>query len=474
MQLPFVGGAYTGISTNLNAQTCINLFPLVDKNDAKQVVSLVGTPGLDLFSEPESGTGLCLRALYSCKGSMYAVINARVYKINSIGAYTLLGAITTNAGFVSLADNGLEILIADGTTSGHIITISTGVLSDISDTDYPALESVTFQDGYFVGIEKDTGKFWISGLYSGTSWDALEFATAEGRPDNGVAIISNTHDLWIFGETSTEIYYNSGNADFPFTRIPGALIDSGSIAKASPVKIRGQLYWLSDKKQVCRNNGYQQEIISSPSLDHQIETYSVISDAVGFTYSIEGHHFYVIAFPTAEKTWVFDTSTGFWHEWQSYLSDINPWGRHRASCAAQLGNYWFVGDYSTGAIYKLSMTTYTDNAHAIRRQRAAQVISKERVNVIFHQLEIEFEAGVGLDAGVQGEDPQAMLDWSDDGGHTWSNQHWTSIGKIGEYTRRAIWRRLGKSRNRIFRVTCSDPVKTVILGAFANIEECKY
>jgi hypothetical protein len=181
----------------------------------------------------------------------------------------------------------------------------------------------------------------------------------------------------------------------------------------------------------------------------------------------------VLTFPTERKTWVFDIATGFWHEWQSYYSAVTPWSRHRANCAAMLGTSWIVGDYSNGLLYKVDMDIFTDNLNQIRRQRATQVIGKERLNILFHRLEIEFEAGTGLSGGVQGSDPQAVLDWSDDGGHTWSNQYSVSIGKIGEYTRRALWRRLGKSRNRVFRVTCSDPVKTVIIGAFADLEECK-
>lgn len=474
MQIPFVGGAYTGWSKNINSQTCINLFPVVDQQDAKQVIALYGTPGLELFATPESGSGLCIRGIWECKGDLYVVLNTRVYKVTSAGVCSLLGTITTSSGNVSMADNGTQVLIADGTTSGYIITVATATMAAISDADYPALSSVTFQDGYFIGIEKDTGKFWISASYDGTSWDALDFATAEGRPDNSVAIISNTHDLWIFGDDSVEVYYDSGNTDFPFERITGALIDVGCGAAGTPTKILGQMYWLTDKKQVCRSQGYQGQIISTPTIEHQIETYSSISDARGFTYAIEGHNFYVLVFPTDGKTWVFDTATGFWHEWQSYFSLTDPWSRHRANCSAMLGKDWIVGDYNNGLLYKIDMDVFTDNLNQIRRQRAAQIVSKERVNVIYHQLEIEFESGVGLSGGVQGEDPQAVLDWSDDGGHTWSNQYYKSMGKIGEYTRRAIWRRLGKSRNRVFRVTCSDPVKTVIVAAFVNIEECKY
>jgi hypothetical protein len=69
---------------------------------------------------------------------------------------------------------------------------------------------------------------------------------------------------------------------------------------------------------------------------------------------------------------------------------------------------------------------------------------------------------------TQGADPQVMLRWSDDGGHTWSSEHWASMGKIGQYYKRVIWRRLGmtvKLRDRVYEVSGTDPVKIAIMGA---------
>jgi hypothetical protein len=252
------------------------------------------------------------------------------------------------------------------------------------------------------------------------------------------------------------------------------LVDVGCGAIGSPCKILGNLYWLSDKGQVMRNSGYQGQVISTPHLDYQISTYSRIDDARAFSYIIDGHSFYVLIFPTDKKTWVYDITTGYWHEWQSYYThdDSIPFSRHRSNCGYAFGLKQIVGDYENGTLYELDMSTFTDNSHTIQRIRAAQTINKDRYNVIFNRLEIEFEAGPGLITGV-GDNPQAMLEWSDDGGHTWSNEHWRSIGKIGEYTRRAVWHRLGVSRNRVFRLTVSDPVKTVILAAYADLEACR-
>ena len=450
----------------MNAQRCVNLFPSVDQNDAKETLSLYGTPGAKVFCTTQN---MGVRGMHTMGNILFAVVGAAVYSVTELGAASHLGDITTSSGNVFMADNGIRTIIVDGTANGYLV--ADRVFARITDEDFPAASSVTFQDGYFIVTETDTGNIWISGFYDGNSWDSLDFTAAEAAPDNAIRVISSARDLWIFGDKTAEIYYNSGAADFPFQRISGAIIEVGLSAPASAVKINGVIYWLTEKGQVVRNIGYQYHLISTPHIEYQIASYSTVSDAIAYTYAMEGHTFYVLTFPTAGKTWVFDVTTNSWHEWESYLSGgISSWGRHRSNCGILFGRKSIVGDYENGNLYELDMSTYTDNGQQIRRVRAAQAIGKDRVNVVWHSLEVEFEAGVGLSGGVQGEDPQACLDWSDDGGHTWGNEHWVSMGKIGEYTRRAIWRRMGRSRNRILRLTITDPVKVVILGAYAELE----
>ena len=85
-------------------------------------------------------------------------------------------------------------------------------------------------------------------------------------------------------------------------------------------------------------------------------------------------------------------------------------------------------------------------------------------------LYLDFATGVGLTTG-QGSDPQVMLRWSDDGGDTWSNEHWRSLGKTGAKKTRVHWNRLGQfgDKGRIFELTKSDPVEFSLLGAHADL-----
>jgi len=509
VKIPFIGGSYTGRSTAINAQRCVNLFMGVDKQEAKEEITLHGTPGLKEFCALETVIDPTpIRAVHKMGDLMYAVIGANVYSVTLSGEKTLLGTISTSSGNVFMEDNGTQVLIVDGSATGHYVIA--GALNTITDVDYPAADSVAFQDGYFIVTEKDTGQIHVSGLYDCTTWDALDFASAESDPDYAVRVLSSSRELWVFGTDTIEAFYNSGNADFPFERIQGSTMQVGTEAPASVVMINGTLYWLSNSRRVLRNNGYQWEAVSPPTVEYQISHYGTVSDARAYTCTIDSHQWYVLIFPTEKKTWIYDTNTLHWFEWESfseklattppgsvlvidtppskwgtftwgdgtlYIHDMRdfesnptPWSRHRSNCGIRFGNKEIVGDYENGKLYELDMDTLTDDGHQIRRMRTNQYISKDRVNVIYHALEVEFESGVGLSGGVQGQDPLACLEWSDDGGKTWSNQYWTSMGKIGEYQHRAIWRRLGMSRVRTFRLTITDPVKVVILAAYADLE----
>lgn len=470
LQIPFIGGAYKHISPNINSQRCVNLFPMLDPRDAKVALALYGTPGLTEFCDPSNGSEV--RALHPFGSVLYAVVGSSVYSVTTGGTATKLGDITTITGPVYMADNGTQVMIVDSTVYGHYI--ASGALNDINDADFPDANWVTFQDGYFIVGAESTGKFYISGLYDATAWDSLDFATAERKPDNQLRGISGGRELWIFGSESIEVFYNSGAADFPFDPIPGGFISEGC-EKGTPVNIDGTFYWLTPLGQVKRNRGYQAEVISTPHIHHQFSQYATRSDAIGFTYRLMGHVFYVVTFPSERATWVYDLTTDHWHEWRSYtdaLNDIEALGRHRANCCVYFNGQWIAGDYFNGKLWVIDADAYKDGTDPIKRIRRTQFIHKDRLFVMFHSLEVEFEAGTGIATG-QGDDPQAMLRWSDDGGHTFGNEHWRAMGKMGEYGKRAIWRRLGMSRGRTFELTVTDPVKVVILAAYADIEETR-
>jgi hypothetical protein len=369
-------------------------------------------------------------------------------------------------------NNLTQVMIVDSADyRGYIYTPSTTTFAQITHVDWPTASQAVYQDGYFIVMKPDTDEFYISANEDGTTWDAADFIRAEGSPDLGVALVSEKRELWYFQEATTEIFYNSGDATFPFERIQGAYMNMGCAAAFSVASLDNSLFWLGRDKRgrniVLRASGYTPQRISTHPLEYQIESYSDVSDAFAYAYQQEGHTFYVLTFPTGNATWVYDASTGLWHERQSFdgLTDR----RHLANCYSFCFNKHLVGSWQDGNLYELDLDTYDDNGQMIKRIRAGQHMHNDRKRVFYHKFELDMEFGVGLDGGAQGEDPQAMLRFSDDGGHTWSNEKWASFGKIGERKKRVFWRKLGQSRDRIFEVKITDPVKVVIVDANVDV-----
>lgn len=470
----FIGPSYTLQSKNVDTQRCVNLYPEINEvgfGKEREVASLVATPGLSLKTTVGSGP---FRGAYTASnGYAYICSGARLYKVDSSYNVTELGSIATSQGQVSMTDNGTSLVLVDG-VNGWVVTLASNAFAQITDPDFLPASHVAFLDGYFVFNELNSGRFFISDLNSATSYDALNFATAEGSPDNIVGIIADHRDLFLFGQNTTEVFYNSGNADFPFDRIQGAFVEQGCAAGFSIAKMQNYVYWLGRNDQgdgvVYRARGYFPERISTHAVEFAISGYADIDQAVAYTYQEGGHSFYVLNFVGQNTTWVFDASTNLWHE-RAYNNN-GQLERHRASVHTFAFGVHLVGDRDNSNLYEMSSSTYTDNGQEIPRIRSSPHISNGLKRIFYRSLQLDIEVGVGLDGAstVQGNDPQAMLQWSDDGGHSWSNERWTSFGKIGERKIRAIWRRLGQSRDRVFRVWITDPNKVTIIGAEFDAE----
>jgi hypothetical protein len=463
MEIPFVGQSYILASRNFSAQETINLFP-EKATDGKSMVALYGTPGLDLKVTIGSGP---IRAMRVMGAFLYALSGNTLYKVDSSWSGTSLGTVSSSAdGDVpaSMEDNGTQLVIltpVDG--KGYVYSIAGGLVL-ISDADWVASDTVTFMDTYFIFSRTGTNRFHISATGDGTSYSALEFASAESHPDQLVAVSSLQDQLWLFGGASIERWQDTGNATFPFEKIIGATNERGCAAAGSIAKVDNTVFWLGDDLLVYRA-GSVPERISTHGVETAIGGYSKTSDAIGYAYAHNGHTFYVMTFPTAEVTWCYDVSTKAWHKRESYRV-----GRHRGSCCVKFSGESVVGDFENGKIYVYDMDKYTDNGDVITRTRITAPVYFGNERLFMSKLQIDFESGVGLNSG-QGDDPQCMLSWSDDGGHTYGNEHWRPIGKIGQYAARAIWRRLGRFYQRVFKLVITDPVKVVIIGAQANIEK---
>jgi hypothetical protein len=442
-QFPFVGPSYSTRVKNLDAQQCINLYPELGHPNSKTVAALIGTPGLLLWLALAGGG---IRGVIRFSATLSVVVcGPNAYTVTDAGVSSLKGTITNQDTPVSMASNGTTVMIVTGPT-GYTLNPITGVLKQIIDVSFVGADRVDFIDGYFVFNQP-----------------------AEGAPDLLISLIVDHRELWLFGENSTEVFFNSGNSDFPFERIQGAFIEQGCAAKNSVAKADNSVFWLTADERgrgmVMRAVGYQPQRVSDHALEYTIGQYARVNDAVAYTYQQEGHTFYVLNFPSANATWVFDVAANMWHQraWRNATdASLN---RHRANCQMAFINENIVGDWENGNLYKLDLDVFTDNGALIPRIRACPHLSDPDYRwQVFDSLQLDMQTGVGLTTG-QGSDPKAMLQWSTDGGYSWSNELWASMGKIGERGARVKWRRLGRSRDRVFKVTITDPVRVAIVGA---------
>lgn len=440
----------------------INFFVDPEREDARG--ALIIPPGLEEWLD--IGKVAPLRGMKVAGDYLYAVCGNTCYKITTAGTKTALSTtLDTQTGPVFMETNGTQLMIVDG-SYGYIVTLSTGVLAKITDGDFPTPAGLAFQDTYFIVISKDTGRIYISANNDGTSWDALDYSTAEGNPDELVSLVSNNRELCLFGEITTEFYYNSGDTDFPFERISGAFIESGIASAYSAAKVEGSVFYLNSNRQICNIQSYQAVPVSTPMMDKLISRYTTINDAIGMGFVFEGHPFYMITFPSENKTWCYDLKTQLWHIRSSFP---NLGDRYRANCIERFNGNVYVGDWENGHIYKMDYDTYTDHSQTIYSRHVFPPVGNGREDFIHNCFEIEMKGGVGLATG-QGSTPYAMLDWSDDYQNTWSNELWREIGKRGNHVSGASWNALGRSAHREYRITISDPVERVIYAPYLDYE----
>lgn len=466
-KLPFIGPAYRARSINASAQRAVNCY--LEKSEDGAPIALYGTPGTVLKATLGSGP---VRASIAAGGHAWFVSGNTVYRLSSSYASTNCGTIGTASGHVSMSANDTQIIIVDG-AKGYIVDMATAVVSQITDPDFPnGVTQATYQDGFFIVAGNGSGQFFINETpNNGNLWNGLDFASAEGSPDNTVSIISDHRELWLIGSDSAEVWVNTGNADFPFERSGNVFIEHGCAAAFSLDKMDNTVFWLGSDSRgagtVWRANGYTPQRVSTHAVEYAIEHYPRIDDAFAFTYQQEGHYFYCLTFPSGNQTWVYDASTNEWHEraWLDASSgDLNRW---RPSCHSFAFGIHLVGDFENGNVYALDLDYNKDNAGPIKRLRSTLCLNKAQLRQFYSMLQIHMETGVGDDVTI---DPQLVLRYSDDHGHTWSNEKTCSIGKVGEYSKRAIFRRLGSSYNRVFEISMTDPVKFAVIDAFIEFD----
>lgn len=465
MKIRLLGGR-EGRSTDVSPENCVNLFYEQGENGE----SLVNTPGATELVD--LGTGV-IRGGIEYDGRAYFVAGNTLYEVNSAGTSTSRGTLSTSTGRVSMAHNGVraganqQIFIADG-YKRYIYDNTTQTLTSYSDY---AAKTVVFLDGYFVFSLPNSDRFYITSLYDGTTVSADDFATAESNPDELVAVAADRRDLFLFGEKTLEVWYNAGDPDNTFQRYQGGSTQTGLAAPFSVQRFDNSLAWLTRNERghlmVARmGEGYSPKIISTPEVNYRLAQYSTYEDAFAYVYQYEGHEFYCLTFPAHNATEVYDASTQRWHRRGHVINGVFP-NRERYNCHVFAFGKHLFGDVENGKIHQLDASIGTVNGDRVPRELVLPNITDEERRIRISSFHLDMEEGTG-DPNVT-DDARVWLSYSKDGGHHYTDEVSTTFGDLGDYKKRAIWRRLGWGRNWTFKIRTWSPNRVIIKGVYVRL-----
>ena len=472
---------------SVGKEECVNLYVEQAISETSKVpYYYVSIPGLKLFSAKTS-TKVSRGLFRSSNNRLFSVQGNELIEILSNGQKLSKGTIGTYSGTVSMADNTYQLILVDG-QYGYILDFASNVFTKIDpETFQNGATHVTCIDTYFIVNRPNSIFYNWSSPNNGLVWNPLDFASKEGMPDDIVALRECSNQLWVFGSYSTEVHYNTADtATQVWQRYEGAVIDVGCTAPHSVSRLETKIFWLGTDRTgnvaVWSNAGLIPEKISTRGIEQLInhETGSKVSNAIGYTYSQAGHLFYLITFPNSDLTLAYDITTKTWHR-RSSLDEAGKDRKWRAQYSAFAFGKNLFCDNLSDAIYEADVEYYTNDlpeggTAAIKRVRTSPILQSNQKRVRHNSLQIIFEQGVGLNDNIAlgfGTNPKCLLYISDDNGISYGNERESEIGQIGQYEYRTRFLCLGHSRNRVYKVVVTDPVKIILVGIVADMEELR-
>ena len=461
--IPFAGGSYKSLSLPYSAQTTKNMFFEV-RAGGRSVAALHGMPGLKLFGAAGDGRdrGLCIH-----KGILYRVTEQSLYSVSSSGVATLVGLISGSNQCVMVSDSNYLVIATGGTA----YTYDETTLAEITDTDLESPYTVTYNNSRAI-YDGAGSRFCVADVGQPSVIDGLNYATAEASPGQILAVKAHKQYVFVMCSKHIEPWFDSGVGSPPYDRVNGGVMQIGLGARYSVDSDEDYIYFLDNNREPRRLAGITLQNIGNPGLTDEFRQYSTIDDAKGFCFSMQKDRFYVLSFPSANRTWMYQESINEWLQ----LSHGQDNDRHRANSYAYAYNKHIVADWETGTLYEWDLNTYSDNGDAITRERTTQPLFAAMISpqlagkeIFMTCLELVIESGVGLATG-QGVAPVVMMQFSDDGGATWSGELWESAGVMGARHWRLRWYNLGNFVARVFRFRCTDPVKWSFLSCHADLD----
>jgi len=472
----FARQSYPTTARQLSAQSLVNMYAESTGEEVKgdNGYVLYNTQGLKTWLDFSLAIDIPINGLKKVGDLLFVIIGIDVYTVQTNKVFNLVGTLTSSSSQrFQLSQNGTQLTIIDRAGNAYVATSSTVTL--VTDPNYLASVDTEFIDGFtiYAGVDLGSGRkdgYLISALDNSLVVDD-DFSSAESEPDKIVGVKKYNGQLWLFGSETIEVHQNTGNQDFPFERISGAILDKGCLATASIAQDEKYLAWLGNDKIFYMAQGYGYQPIASKPITQAVEQLTTIEDAFSFIHIQDGHKTYTTTFPTAKKTLSYDITENLWHERKSLdlNGDLVQW---RANNYEIFAGKSLVGDFEKGIIYEVDTDTFVEGDQTLISELVSKIISSKSSRFNIHRLELDFDAGLGTLIG-QGENPQVMLQLSVDGGRTYGPELWRDLGKQGEYRTRAEWRQLGIAdvKGMTFKIKISDPVRRALLGAYIDYEE---
>lgn len=440
--IPFARHSYTLDSLPASAQRLVNLYVEQAPPDALTQAVVRPVPGLTFVQSVGPGP---IRGMNSS-------VPALIYYVSGVNAYRQFASLATAPDFIGNVGGSGPVSIAVSSTQVVICSSPNvyvaehgGGLRLVTNIQADRVVSV---DGYFIFTQPGYGAtFMVSRLLNAETVDPLDVATASATPNSirNLAVLGG--QLWLVGEQAIEVWYDSGDATFPFARVQGSVITPGCIAPWGSTVADGSLFWIGMNGIIYRSRGYQKERISTHAIERILLTQPALQGSLAFNYVSQGHWFVVFQLygTGTSQTIVYDCTTGLWHERASAVGGV--W-RIEQACQSQNNGVWLAGDADTGNIYRFNSKGGPDNGSLLPRQATLPPLAAHGPRQFMSRLEIEMETGSGGPGTIS-------LDWSDDGGRTFGAARSIPTTGTAGYQSRVTTTRLGSFRHRTLRVSCT-------------------
>lgn len=460
-------------SPKVSSMSHMNCHYIADPRMEKQRI-LIGFPGSEKFAYTGTTTARAIHTASNGKG-VYVINGKKVSRITRSGVVILIGEIESESGPISMADSGIQLMIVDG-RAGYIINL------DFDDIEKPQevtkidaeffpnnCSSVIFQMGRFLVNELGTEKFYGSDIFDGFAWDGLNFASAETYPDNITALVNGSFGVfYLLGSETIETWYNTGGPDFPYANMSGGLIQAGLLSVNSVVKLEDNIIFLGKSQasgvKFFALSGQNLTDITNPAINEIIGKLRLPSLVRACGYSSNGSSIYQVTFSESGRTFFYDFRTRLWGERLSrglkgHIWDIGAYGA---------GNQYFTSKVD-GTIYLLNTIVSKDGDYFQDLEFIGRHLDLSENRVSVSSIQFVMEVGQGEKFNYN-EAPKVMLSYSKDGGFSYTPEIQGSLGKIGDYLVRLIWRRLGFSRDMVFKLRITDLVQRKIISALMELK----